>query len=275
MCTCVQKSKTLAGSSGDFNYVFTCTADDGIIKTINVTAGNDNKAKQLAELQCSQDQVPDHDKVGPFELPQDDHEVTIVAYVEKDKTFYFIYPNPCKELFYKVHKKDVVSISRSSSANCGLGPLRPLFLVCFKITGVLETIEIGSTYSKEDIIAKSKFTALTLNANIAFFGSGEGTISFNGKNYPCLGNPTVKYPTDLTVTTGDKYPKKYSNEYQVWMEFAILIWGQRGIYIHLGADTIASNGDVSAGCIHVGDGHIQEFYNWITGNTRIQIRYPW
>ncbi|OMP30062.1 hypothetical protein [Mangrovimonas sp. DI 80] len=52
MCNCKQKSKEPAGGTGNFNYVFICTKDDGSEKEIKVTAGNDNEAKQLAELDC-------------------------------------------------------------------------------------------------------------------------------------------------------------------------------------------------------------------------------
>lgn len=54
MCTCKQKSKKPAGTPGNFNYVFTCTKDDGTKTEIKVTSGNDNEAKQLAELECSE-----------------------------------------------------------------------------------------------------------------------------------------------------------------------------------------------------------------------------
>ncbi len=57
MCTCKQKSKKPAGSPGNFNYVFTCTKENGIKVEIKVTAGNDNEAKALAELECQDTEV--------------------------------------------------------------------------------------------------------------------------------------------------------------------------------------------------------------------------
>jgi hypothetical protein len=51
MCTCIQKDKKHLGS-GNFEYTFECTKTDGTKKTIKVTSGNDNQAKQLAELEC-------------------------------------------------------------------------------------------------------------------------------------------------------------------------------------------------------------------------------
>jgi lipoprotein-anchoring transpeptidase ErfK/SrfK len=59
------------------------------------------------------------------------------------------------------------------------------------------------------------------------------------------------------------------------MHFAILIMGDRGIYIHEGDDTIATNGGESAGCIHLAPGNAEAFWNWVSGPTRITIDYPW
>ena len=55
MCTCKQKSKTPTEAPGNFNYVFTCTSDDGNKKEIKVSAGNDNESKALAELECEEE----------------------------------------------------------------------------------------------------------------------------------------------------------------------------------------------------------------------------
>ncbi len=51
MCTCVQKDKKHLGS-GNYEYTFECTKPDGSKTTVKVTTGNDNQAKQLAELEC-------------------------------------------------------------------------------------------------------------------------------------------------------------------------------------------------------------------------------
>lgn len=118
----------------------------------------------------------------------------------------------------------------------------------------------------------------TKNASISFRPNGEGTLSYGGKTVPCLGCTQVSYAKDLTVKGAldvDKFRTKYSNEYKVDMNFAILIMGLRGIYIHEGADTLAGNGGESAGCIHVGPGNAEAFWNWVDGPTRIQINYPW
>lgn len=118
----------------------------------------------------------------------------------------------------------------------------------------------------------------TKNVSISFEPNGEGTLSFGRRTVACLGSPQVSYVKDLTVKGEmdvDKFRTKFSNEYQVDMDFAILIIGQRGIYIHEGPDTIAENGGVSAGCIHLGPGNAKAFWDWVDGPTRIQISYPW
>jgi hypothetical protein len=115
-------------------------------------------------------------------------------------------------------------------------------------------------------------------AAVAFTSSGEGHLTFGTVTTPCLGNPTVAYTRDLTVQGQigvDKFLRKFSNEFQVWMDFAILIMGQRGIYIHEGPATIEENGGPSAGCIHVAPGRAKEFYDFVAGPTRILITYPW
>ena len=117
--------------------------------------------------------------------------------------------------------------------------------------------------------------AMAQRASIQFRANAEGTLTYDGKSVPCLGKPALKYPTDLTVQTSDKYERKFSNEFQVWMNWAVLIWGQRGIYIHEGPATLDTNGGPSAGCIHLAPPTAKEFYDWITGPTRITIAYPW
>ena len=51
-CTCSLVSKTNQGA-GNFLYVFACQKD-GTFHNVTVTSGNDNEAKQLAELECDE-----------------------------------------------------------------------------------------------------------------------------------------------------------------------------------------------------------------------------
>jgi len=112
---------------------------------------------------------------------------------------------------------------------------------------------------------------------IIFKPNGEGVLICGAGTFPCLGNPTVIYPTDLTVDPaqpGVKENPHNSIEYSVPMYYAILIWGQRGIYIHKGPADLASNGGPSAGCIHLDSGAMR-VYEYVDQKTRVVISYPW
>ena len=120
--------------------------------------------------------------------------------------------------------------------------------------------------------------AAAKSATVDFDANGEGVLSFASQSLPCLGLPGLPYARDLTVkgvVGTDKFRKKYSNEFGVWMEWAVLIMGNRGIYIHEGADSLATNGGPSAGCIHLAPGNAEAFYAWVDQPVRILISYPW
>lgn len=121
--------------------------------------------------------------------------------------------------------------------------------------------------------------ASTKRISISFRANGEGTMECSGLgSFPCLGKPGLGYTRDLTVrgiVEEDKFDRKFSQEFQVWMSWAILIMGQRGIYIHEGPDTLSDNGGATAGCIHLGMGNAERVYRWVDGRTRITIEYPW
>jgi len=108
---------------------------------------------------------------------------------------------------------------------------------------------------------------ISLNAN------GEGTLECVGLGtYQCLGNPSMDYPDDVTVTGvvgTDKFQERFSEEFQVTMKWAVLLGWQRGLFIHEGADSIAENGGVSAGCIHLAEPNAKTVYDWVDGKTRI------
>jgi len=281
MCSCTQTSKTPAGPPGNFNYVFACTDSDGATKEVRVTAGNDDSAKTLAELDCESSRLATYvDRFTTLHeqrLPSDKSEelLTLQCYLQADDDYYYIYPDPCKNIFYRAPKQAVKLYEKTSSVNCSDGSVKGLFTITLDACAVDAKLQYDKGIYTKEIQASTRYSADTLSVKITFRANGEGTISFNGNSYPCLGNPTIKYPTDLTITTADKFPQKYSTEYQVMMYFAILIWGQRGIYIHWGDDTLATNDGPSAGCIHVEKPQIETLYNWITLNTRIQISYPW
>lgn len=54
MCKCILKSKTPFAPGKGFHYKFDCIDDNGKAKKIELDASNDNIAKQLAELECSE-----------------------------------------------------------------------------------------------------------------------------------------------------------------------------------------------------------------------------
>ena len=129
----------------------------------------------------------------------------------------------------------------------------------------------------------SSIKEATKRINIRFAANGDGDLECVGFNtFECLGraNADCRYPADLTVTGEigvDKFLTKFSNEFQVEMPHAILIWGQRGIYIHEwpGSARRAVYGDVTAGCIHLNPSDALAVYDWIDGRTRITTEYPW
>lgn len=117
---------------------------------------------------------------------------------------------------------------------------------------------------------------MTKRVSIHFDSTGQGHMSCNGLGvFPCLGQPGRQYPVDLTVTPADKSPEHWSDEFQELLKWCILIWGQKGIYIHEGPDTLAENGGPSAGCIHLGSGNAKSVFDWVDERTRITISYPW
>jgi hypothetical protein len=98
----------------------------------------------------------------------------------------------------------------------------------------------------------------------------------------------LRYPKDISINPASPEVKRhpyFSSEYvcdhpgvgQIGvpcrMNYAILIWGQRGIYIHEwpGAATYIGNG----GPLHVEVGDAKKIYDWLDTKTRIVITYPW
>ncbi len=110
--------------------------------------------------------------------------------------------------------------------------------------------------------------------------------------FKCLGKKGLKYPRDLTINpvlpnvkTHPYFSQEYVCNYPMVglievpcrMNYSILIWGQRGIYIHEWPNpaTYAGNGGPTGGCIHVEAGDAKKIYDWVDSKTRITIAYPW
>lgn len=129
--------------------------------------------------------------------------------------------------------------------------------------------------------------------NIRFNHLCEGRMECVGLGtFRCLGKKGIRYPRDLSINPAFPNIKKhpyFSQEYvcdypnvgeisvPCRMNYSVLIWGQRGIYIHEwpGLATFSGNGGPTAGCIHVEKGDAEKIYNWIDSKTRIVISYPW
>lgn len=125
---------------------------------------------------------------------------------------------------------------------------------------------------------------MTKRIEISFQANGNGILTCDLGSFKCIGNVGRDYPTDLTiegVLNVDKFPIKHSDEFNVDMPNALLIWGQKGIYIHgwPGVATVESYGHDTAGCVHLStDGEKSDsmkVYDWVDGRTRILISYPW
>ncbi len=202
----------------------------------------------------------------------------VIARVEEDSGYFVIrLDREPSDIAYRLPKSSVqITGLAEGIGEPSSGPWMRLLIErdapCVKLTAA----QAAAFFS--DVVGFASVPA-TLQASIALVANGEGHITFGGATWPCLGNPTTQYTRDLTVKGEidvDKFRRKYSNEFQVWMDFAILIMGQKGIYIHEGPPTLAENGNrPSAGCIHVGPPHAQEFYDFVSGRTRILISYPW
>jgi hypothetical protein len=207
--------------------------------------------------------------------------IALEAKLWLDGDTYLVIPNPRDEAnVYRVSKQDlhimeVLPVSGEPSAT-----VEPLYRVQVRkdapcIRFETRTVEQFWNSRLDDSLGAAALPLATLRAKITFGANAEGTLEYNGLTRPCLGKSALPYPTDLTVNVTDKYRRRYSSEFQVWMDFAVLIWGQRGIFIHEGPATLGSNGGETAGCIHLAAPHAEEFFNWITGRTRIEISYPW
>lgn len=213
---------------------------------------------------------------------QRDEEIELLASVKEDGDHYIlrITPHDTSPVF-KVPKTAVRLGAKHAPLDEFVGDKGQTFALTINRSAPClllhaSTVEKALEDARKLVRRNAKIT--TLNAQVAFANSGEGTLSFGGTTFACLGRPGFKYTNDLTVkgeVDKDKFRRKYSNEFQVWMDFAILIMGQKGIYIHEGPDNLEDNGGPSAGCIHLAPGNAEEFYNWVSGRTRIQISYPW
>ncbi len=116
--------------------------------------------------------------------------------------------------------------------------------------------------------------------HIDMYNDGTGKLhlfenNIKKKTYPCQGKSGLDYYKTLDfVVIYEKFSKKYSNEFNVWMPYAILIGWKRGIYIHEG--WVDKSGGDTAGCIHLESGTAKNVYNWVeTGKTKLTFWVEW
>jgi lipoprotein-anchoring transpeptidase ErfK/SrfK len=106
-----------------------------------------------------------------------------------------------------------------------------------------------------------------------------GVLHFNGNSYPCLGKFGFPYPADITIGVKDKGTgpngSVFSTEFQCHLPWAVLLIGQRGVYLH----EDVSGGDLSrsgtAGCINLLRADAIAVYAGITTKVRVLIKTPW
>lgn len=206
--------------------------------------------------------------------------VEIIASVLEEDAYYILDPEPVGSgPVYRVAKEDVQIGDEVDRVTVDDGSNVPRYRV--KIPGRARTMAL-SVGTAATLLYNVDESLIALRAkkrvSISFSPNGEGWLTYGNIRRPCLGRPDFRYARDLTVqgTIGtDKFRRKFSNEFQVWMDFAVLIMGQRGVYIHEGPDNIADNGGPSAGCIHLSSPNAEAFYQWIDEPTRILIDFPW
>lgn len=135
---------------------------------------------------------------------------------------------------------------------------------------------------------------MTKRIDIVFHNHlAEGTLICRGlRSFQCLGMPGYAYLPDLTIVDPNKPGVKvhpyFSRTYtcppnnnpagQCRMDYAILLSGEEGIYIHgwPNPPTFAGNGNSGThGCIHLRMRDAEIVYNWVDTRTRVMIRRPW
>lgn len=215
--------------------------------------------------------------------------IPLTMYIEEHGDSFYLYADE-KETVYKVPKTSVNILSEAYSVSKA-GSNRTHYRIEIDRNAPCVRMSSGKAGQLLGKFLRTEPDAsiLTLQVKVAFSANGEGTLTFGSRKVACLGNPSTEYPKDLTVQNieGVQYQGDYANAYKfkIWissefnnakMPWAVKIWGQRGIFIHEGADNIADNGGgPSAGCIHLAAPNAKDFYDWITGPTRIQVSYPW
>lgn len=108
-----------------------------------------------------------------------------------------------------------------------------------------------------------------------------GTLAFGALTVACLGMWGFPYPADFTIRPSDRGTagngrSAWSSEFSCWLPDAVLLVGQRGVYLH--ADITSARGDLSHGnthgCINLRKGDAVRVYDAITGPVRVLVKTP-
>jgi hypothetical protein len=115
----------------------------------------------------------------------------------------------------------------------------------------------------------------TKRIQISLNSEGRGKLECLGLGeFDCLGKKDAPYKTDVTVTGNigvDKFPIRRSVEFNVDLNWVIIMDGNRGFWIHEGDVSRRS----SAGCVNLVSEDAKKVYDWVDGRTRITITAPW
>lgn len=115
----------------------------------------------------------------------------------------------------------------------------------------------------------------TKRIRIELNASAKGTLECVGwKTYTCLGRAEAPYKRDVTVKgehNVDKFPTRRSREFDIDLDWVIVMDGNKGYWIHEG-DTERGS---SAGCINLESPGAKAVYDWVDGPTRITVSAPW
>lgn len=213
----------------------------------------------------------------------------LIVYIEEHGDLVYLSTED-KSTVYQVPRDSIRILSEAYQTILDNGKRRRYYRIEVDRSAPCLEMHCGSAGQLLENLDKTsaKYLARTLQVKIEFSANGEGLLSYGNKKIACLGKPNLSYPPDLAVQNieGVQYQGDYKNAYkfQMWissefnnaeMPWAVKIWGQKGIFIHEGPDTLADNGGPSQGCIHLRSPNAKDFYDWITGQTRIQISYPW
>lgn len=226
-----------------------------------------NKAKSQQQASFSLDEFLD------FEMKRKSTRELLAAVYEEDDHLLII-PSPCTSGTALRVRKSFVEVGEVLDFTCPDGKQKEVYRIRIRCDAPCLFIEAGTAEQLLDrLVPFGEIETRVKSAKINLKPDGTGTLSYANKTVPCLGKAGYSYKLDITnqgTEGSEKFKEKFSNEFQVTMYWAVLIDGERGVYIHEGATT-----GTSAGCIHLAVPEAKKFYDWVDQPTRITISVPW